>query len=113
MKKKFLTTTLIAGAAATLGAYIYKMAKDNMKFSCDRWDIDIKKRYRMADSLIRSEVLFGKDKKEVLSILGVNGLKSNNNDTMEYYLSEDTENPKLLIIEFDEDEKVKNVTACV
>lgn len=113
MKKKFFTTTLIAGTAAALGAFAYKMAKDNMKFNCDRWDIDIKKRYRMADSLIRSEALFGKDKKEVLSILGINGLKSNAGDTMEYYLNEDTENPKLLIIEFDEDEKVKNVTACV
>ena len=59
------------------------------------------------------ETLLGKTKDEVLSILGVNGLKSNTAESMEYYLSQDTENPKLLIIEFNEEEKVANVTACV
>ena len=113
MKKKFLTTTIIAGAAAAAGAVIYKMTKDSKNFSCDRWDVDIKKRYKMADSLIRSDALSGKTKKDVLSILGVNGLKSNTASSMEYFLSEDEENPKLLIIEFDENEVVTNVTACV
>ena len=46
-------------------------------------------------------------------MLGVNGLKSNTKESMEYFLNEDEENPKLLIIEFDENELVKNVTACV
>ena len=113
MKKKFLTTTLIAGACAMAGAIIYKMNKDSKNFSCDRWDIDIARRYKMADSLIRSEALNGKTKKEVLSILGVNGLKSNTGASMEYYLNQDEENPKLLIIEFDEDETVTNVAACI
>ena len=113
MKKKFLATTIIAGAAAAAGALIYKTAKDRKVFTYEKWDVDIDKRYKMADSLIRSEVLIGKDKQEVLSILGVNGLKSNSGNTMEYYLNEDTENPKLLIIEFDEEDKVITATACV
>lgn len=113
MKKKLFTTTLIAGATAAAGALIYKFTREQKNFTCDKWDVDINKRYRMADSLIKSDALMGKDKNEVLSILGVNGLKSNTADTMEYYLSEDTENPKILIITFDEEEKVSNVTACV
>ena len=113
MKKKFLTTTLIAGAAAAAGAIIYKITKEQKTFTCDKWDVDINKGYRMADSLIKSDALMGKTKDEVLSILGVNGLKSNTAESMEYYLSQDTENPKLLIIEFNEEEKVANVTACV
>ena len=114
MKKKLFTTTLVAGAAAVAGALMYKVIKEQKTFSCDKWDVDIAKRYRMADSLIRSDALMGKSKSEILSLLGVNGLKSNNDTTMEYYLNHDTENPKLLIIEFDENEdKVINVTACV
>lgn len=113
MKKKLLTTTIIAGVAAVAGAVIYKVVKDQKTFSCDKWDIDIKKRYRMADNLIRSNTLIGKSKNEVLQILGINGLKSNNDDTMEYYLSQDTENPKLLIVSFDDEEKVIDVSACV
>ncbi|MBE7029481.1 MAG: hypothetical protein E7405_04455 [Ruminococcaceae bacterium] len=112
-KKSFITSTIIAGIAAVAGAVVYKVAKDQMTFSCDRWDIDIAKRYRMADNLIRSEALIGKEKDEVLSILGINGLKSNTDDSMEYYLNQDTENPKLLIIQFGEDGKVTSATACV
>ncbi len=113
MKKKLLTTGLIAGAAAVAGALIYKYTKEQIIFSCDRWDIDINKRFRMADNLIKSGALSGLTKDQVISMLGVNGLKSNTKDSMEYFLNDDEENPKLLIIEFGEDETVDNVTACV
>ena len=113
MKKKLITTGLIAGAAAVAGALIYKYTREQIIFSCDRWDIDINKRFRMADNLIKSGALMDLTRDEVLSMLGVNGLKSNTKEAMEYFLNEDEENPKLLIIEFGEDEKVVNVTACV
>ena len=113
MKKKLLTTGLIAGAAAVAGALFYKYTREQIIFSCDRWDIDINKRFRMADNLIKSGALMDLTRDEVLSMLGVNGLKSNTKEAMEYFLNEDEENPKLLIIEFGEDEKVVNVTACV
>ena len=83
MKKKLLTTGLIAGAAAVAGALIYKYTREQIIFSCDRWDIDINKRFRMADNLIKSgalghpEVLFLKkgtydDYREVLRKRGAN-----------------------------------------
>ncbi len=113
MKKKLLTTGIIAGAAAVCGALIYKYTREQIIFSCDRWDVDINKRFRMADNLIKSNALADLSKDEVLSLLGVNGLKSNTKDCMEYFLNEDEENPKLLIIDFGEDGLVSNVTACV
>ena len=112
-KKNLITTTIIAGLAAVAGAVVYKVAKDQMTFSCDKWDVDIAKRYRMADNLIRSEALIGKTKDEILTMLGINGLKSNTDETMEYYLNQDAENQKLLIIEFSEEGKVVSATACV
>ena len=113
MKKKLVTTTILAGITAAAGAVLYKMNKDQKKFTTEKWDTDISKRFKMADSLIRSEVLIGKKREDVLSILGINGLKSNSKDTIEYYLNLDSDEPKLLIINFDEEEKVTGVTACV
>ena len=114
MKKNgFLKAILMAGAPAAAGAVIYKINKDQKTFSKEKWDGDVSKRYRMADDLIRSENLVGMERAEVIELLGVNGLRCNTVETMEYYLALETEEPKLLILDFDEEDKVVNCTACL
>lgn len=114
MKKKgFLTTVIMAGAAALAGAAAYKINKDQKLFSKEKWDQDVSKRYRMADNLVRSEQLIGMEKDKVIELLGVNGLRSNTNEAIEYYLGVEEEEPKLLILDFDEENKVCKCTACI
>ncbi|MBQ4109515.1 MAG: hypothetical protein IJC74_01400 [Clostridia bacterium] len=116
MKKinKLFTTGVIAGLSAAAGAVVYTINKNKKVFSREKWNVDVENRFRMSDSLIREGEIIGMDRQEVIDFLGINGLKSNTKDTMEYYLSaEDIEQPKILIIDFDEDNKVINCTACV
>ena len=112
-KKNILATALITGTAAALGAVFYKIDKENKKFTKEKWDEDISKRYKMADDLIRSGNLLGALREDVINLLGINGLRSNTKEAIEYYLSIDTDCPKLLILEFDEEDKVTNCTACI
>ncbi len=114
MKKNgFLKAVLMAGATAAAGAVIYKINKDQKIFSKEKWDSDVSKRYKMADDLIRSEELIGMEREKVIELLGINGLRSNTNESMEYYLGLETEEPKLLILDFDEEDKIVKCTACL
>ena len=114
MKKNNLVTTLVmAGATAVAGAVLYKFNKDRKTFSKEKWDADVSKRYLMADHLVRSESLIGMERNEITELLGVNGLRSNTNESIEYYLSLDMEEPKLLILDFDDENKVEKCTACL
>ena len=114
MKKNgFLKAVLMAGATAAAGAVIYKINKDQKTFSKEKWDGDVSKRYKMADDLIRSEELIGMEREKVIELLGVNGLRSNTSESMEYYLGLETEEPKLLILDFDEEDKIVKCTACL
>jgi len=112
-KKGFLTTAVMAGVTAIAGAALYKINKDQKTFSKEKWDNDVSKRYKMADHLIRSEELVGMEREKVLALLGINGLRSNTKEAIEYYLALETEEPKLLILDFDEEEKVTKCTACL
>lgn len=112
-KKNFISAALITGVTAGVGALAYKLRKDQKTFTVEKWNSDISKRYRMVDNLIRTENLIGKTREEIVSYLGINGLRRNEESTMEYYLSLDTEEPKLLIIELSEEEKAVNCYACI
>ena len=112
-KKKFITTAIITGVAAAVGAVIYKKEKETRNFTEEKWNEDVSKRYKMADSLIRSERLIGASRQEIIALLGINGLRSNTEESIEYYLSLDTESPKLLILEFNEEDKVANCAVCM
>ena len=116
MKKmnKLFATGVVAGLSAAAGAALYVVNKNKKTFSKDKWNIDVSKRFRMADSLIRDGGIIGMDRQEVIDFLGINGLRSNTKDSMEYFLSsEEAEQPKILIIDFDEDNKAINCTACI
>ena len=113
MKKKGLLTTVVMAGVAAAGAVVYKMNKERKLFSKEKWNNDVSKRYLMADNLIRSEQLIGMERKNVIELLGINGLRSNTTESIEYYLSLETEEPKLLILDFDEDDKVCNAVVCV
>ena len=114
MKKKgFLTTAIMAGVTAVAGAAIYKVNRDQKMFSKEKWNNDVSKRYKMADNLVRSEELIGLSRSEIIELLGVNGLRSNTNESIEYYLGLETDEPKLLILDFNEEDKVTKCTACL
>ena len=112
-KNNLITTAIMTGVTAVAGLALYKYNKDRKTFSKEKWDLDVSKRYLMADNLVRSEALIGKERNEITELLGVNGLRCNTNESIEYYLSSDMEEPKLLILDFDEENKVKKCTACL
>jgi len=116
MKKKngFLGAAIVAGVSAIAGFTAYKINKEQKSFTAEKWNSDVNKRYRMVDSLIRDGGLLGKTRAEVIDLLGINGLRSNTKDSMEYYLApQNGEQVKILILEFDEEDTVVNCTACV
>lgn len=116
MKKKngFLGAAIVAGVSAIAGFAAYKINKEQKSFTAEKWNSDVNKRYRMVDSLIRDGGLLGKTRAEVIDLLGINGLRSNTKDSMEYYLApQNGEEIKILILEFDEEDTVVNCTACV
>ena len=113
-KSKLFGAAAVAGLSALAGIAAYKLNKEKKSFTKEKWSSDVNKRYRMVDSLISEGGLVGKTRSEIIDLLGVNGLRSNTADSIEYYLaSENDEEIKILILEFDEDDKVTHCTACV
>ena len=110
---RFLKAFLVTGISAATGAIFYKINKAQRTFKKERWNSDIEKRYKMADSLLRDFNPVGKSRNEIISMLGLNGLRVNNSESMEYYLGAETQDPKLLILDFNEDDKVYKCTACL
>ena len=115
MKKgKIFGAAALAGLSAVAGLVAYKLNKDKKTFTKEKWSCDVNKRYKMVDSLISDGDLVGKSRSEIIDLLGVNGLRSNTGEAIEYYLAaENEEDVKILILEFDEDDKVTRCTACV
>ncbi len=114
MKKKgFFIASAIAAASAAAGAVVYQFNKERKTFTKEKWDRDISNRHRMADSLIRDYIVIGMARDEVIELLGINGIKNNTKNSMEYYIGLETEQPKILIIDFDDEDKVQKCTACV
>ncbi len=114
MKKKgFFIASAIAAASAAAGAAIYQLNKERKTFSKEKWEKDIANRYKLVDSLIRDHIIIGMSRDDVITMLGINGIKNNTKDAMEYYIGLETEEPKILIIDFDEEDKVQKCTACV
>lgn len=116
MKKKngILGAAIVAGVSAIAGYAAYRINKEQKTFSGEKWNSDVNKRYRMVDSLIRDGGLVGKTRSEVIDLLGINGLRSNTSEAMEYYLApQNGEEVKILILEFDENDTVESCTACV
>jgi len=115
MKKgKVFGAAALAGLSAIAGVVAYKLNKEKKTFTKEKWSSDVNKRYKMVDSLISEGGLVGKSRSEIIDLLGVNGLRSNTGESIEYYLaSESEEDVKILILEFDEEDKVVRCTACV
>ena len=115
MKKKngLLGAAIIAGVSAIAGFAAYKINKEQKSFTSEKWNSDVNKRYRMVDSLIRDGGLVGKTRTEIIEVLGINGLRSNTKESMEYYIAPQNDEVKILILEFDENDVVVNCTACV
>ena len=76
----------------------YRPSRD---FDKIKWREDIEKRYEFAEDLIESDLLIGKTKNQVISILG-DDHNNMNQDTWSYYLGYGSENidPDSLYIEF-------------
>ena len=115
MKKgKIFSAAAVAGLSALAGLAVYKMNKEKKSFTKEKWSSDVNKRYKMVDSLISEGGLVGKSRSDIIDLLGVNGLRSNTGDSIEYFLSPETdEEVKLLVLEFDENDVVIRCTACV
>ena len=115
MKKgKVLGAAVVAGISALAGYAAYKINKQQKTFTKEKWSTDVNRRYKMVDSLISDGELIGKSRSDIIDLLGVNGMRSNTGDSIEYYLaSENDEEVKILILEFDENDTVVNCTACV
>lgn len=113
-KSKIFGAAAVAGFSALAGFAAYKLNKEKKSFTKEKWSSDVNKRYKMVDSLISEGGLVGKTRSEIIDLLGVNGLRSNTAESIEYYLAaENGEEVKILILEFDEDDKVSRCTACV
>lgn len=114
MKKRgFFIASAVAAVSAAAGAVAFKFNKERRTFTKEKWDRDVANRYKMADSLIRDHIVIGMTRNEVIELLGINGIKNNKKESMEYYIGLETEQPKILIIDFDEEDKVQKCTACV
>lgn len=106
----------VAAAGISVAAVIaaYKMNQNKKVFTREKWNDSVNKRYKMADSLISDGGLIGKKRSEIIDLLGINGLRSNTKDSMEYYLGSESEDElKILILDFDEEDTVINCTACL
>lgn len=113
-KSKLFGAAALAGISALAGFAAYKINKQKKTFSKEKWSSDVNKRFKMVDSLISEGELIGKSRSQIIDLLGVNGMRSNTGDSIEYYLaSENDEEVKILILEFDENDTVINCTACV
>ena len=113
-KRSILGAAAAAGLSALAGFAAYKMNKSTKEFTREKWNSSVNKRYRMVDSLISDGGLIGKKRSEVIDLLGINGLRANTRDSLEYYLaSENDEDLKILILDIDEDDTVVKCTACV
>ncbi len=115
MKKgKIFSAAAVAGISALAGFAMYKMNKEKKAFTKEKWSSDVNKRYKMVDSLISEGGLTGKTRSEIIDLLGVNGLRCNTADSIEYFLAPETdEEVKILVLEFDENDTVVRCTACV
>ena len=87
------------------------------RFDQEQWRSNPQQRYKMADDLIESQLLIGKTKAEVISILGYSGFHvDSNQDILTYSLGEqpsffETEKEYLLIVFING--KVKEVSLAV
>ena len=113
-KRSVLGAAAFAGISALAGFAVYKMNKEKKTFTTEKWSCDVNKRYKMVDSLISEGGLVGKSRSEIIDLLGVNGLRCNTADSIEYFLAPETEEEvKILVLEFDENDMVVRCTACV
>ena len=113
-KRSILGAAAAAGFSAIAGFTAYKLNKSKKTFTQEKWNSNVNSRYKMVDSLISDGGLIGKKRSEVIDLLGINGLRANTKDSLEYYLaSESDEDLKILILDIDEDNTVVKCTACV
>lgn len=113
-KRSIFGAAAAAGLSALAGFAAYKLNKSTKEFTSEKWNSSVNKRYKMVDSLISDGGLIGKKRSEVIDLLGINGLRANTKESMEYYLASESEDDlKILILDLDEDDTVIKCTACV
>lgn len=73
----------------------------NSEFNFNEWNNHYEDRYKMIPSLIDNYNLIGMHRDDVINLLGTNGLYTNNDVALEYYVAKGLGDPMFFGIYFD------------
>ena len=99
MKKIFVLIVIII----ILFSYTLLIEKNNhIEFNVNDWNSLCEERYKMLSSLTEQYKLIGMNRDEILELLGTNGIYTNNNEVLEYYVAKGVGDPLFFGIYFNE-----------
>lgn len=88
MKKKFFVCIILAFIITILLLfYVIINTNNNMGFDIDKWNSKYEERYKMLSSLTSQYDLIGMNRDNIIELLGTNGIYTNNDSAIEYYVS--------------------------
>ena len=107
IRYKFIALMILIPLFTAVLLLITNIDFSSNKFESKIWKSNIHARENMAKSIIKNRILIGKNKKEIIDMLGKNFEKDNvNNDTI-FYVVSGKYFPSYLYIKFKNDKVVK------